>query len=228
MSAFGASTDHWAYAETGINLISSSNSTSGSNATAEDSNGNVVCETVFDTGATYQSVYEVCKGKTVKFYDTATSTDFRIGKVISGKVITGISVARNNKNRLNITIDGENCPSADSLVSKFTPIFPSGYLAGGKGAVAAGITVTAGKCISSSINVTAQVVKGLDSQGDQVCKEVYAGREEGGNELMTCDTAAAATVDTGWTLAPSGGLQESSGGYPTKTVDVFRNLAQDA
>ncbi len=223
MAGFGATNDPWSFAETGINLVSVGNDArTGSAAQCVDSNGDVVEETVYDTGASYEATYEVCPGKTAVFFDT--STDFRLGKVLSSKVITSIAVNRSNTDRLSITIGGENCPTADSNMPKFVPVFPSGYLVGGFGALAAGVTVSAGKVISSSVTNTVQVSKGLDSGGAQVCKNVYAGRAEATNELQSCDTAPAAAADTGWTLAPGAAVGESNTGYPTKTVAVFQNL----
>jgi hypothetical protein len=230
MPGFGANTDTLAFAETGIHLISVAPSKQGSAAQCPDSNGNVVEETVFDTGTGYVHRYEVDQGKTALIYDTTAAKDFRLGKVIGGKVITGINAIRSNTEKLAIELTSENTSQTDTQVEKFTPSYPANFLAGGKGALAAGIVISAGKVISSSINSNVQVSKGLDSNGDQVTKEVYAGRMEASNELMSNDTDPVAVADTanGWALSPGGsGPGETNTGYPTRTSEAFQNLAQD-
>ena len=229
MSGFGAVTDPWSFTETGINLLSSGLAQQGSNAQSVDSRGNVDEETVYDIGGAPTATYGVCAGITPTLYDTATSKDFRLGKVISNNVITNIVVTRSNTAQLQITISGENSPLVDSLVAKFIPVLPSGYLVGGKGSKDAGIVKSAGKVISSSVTGSVSVSKGMDSQGDQVCKAVYAGRMEANNEMMSCDTYPAAVADTvnGWALNPSTGTAQVNTGYPTATYDAFQNLAQD-
>ncbi len=232
MAGFGAVTDPWGFAETGINLLSSGSSQQGSNAQCPDSLGNVIEETVYDTGSAPTATYLVCAGKTATFYDssdTSSIIDFRLGKVISNNAITGIVATRSNTDELQLTISGENSPLGDTALAKFTPVFPSGYLAGGKAALEAGIVSSAGRVISSSVTGSLSVSKGLDSQGAQACKSTYAGRMEANNEFMSCDTLPAAVADTanGWALNPSTGAAEINTGYPTATFDAFQNLAQD-
>ena len=233
MAGFGATTDPWSFVETGINLVSTSPSPrTGSAAQAGDSRGDVLDETIYDTGTTDEATYEVCPGKTVEFYDTSDTAheyDFRLGKVIDSKVITSIAVNRSSTEIMQVVIGGENCPSADSAVAKFIPVFPTGFLAGGKNAVAAGISVTAGRVITSSVTNSAQVSKGLDSGGAQACKDIYAGRAESTNELVSSDTAPAATADTanGWALTPGQTSGESNTGYPTASIGSFQNLTRD-
>lgn len=233
MAGFGATTDVWSFAETGISLQGNGSSQQGSTGQAVDSYGNIVEETPYDSGATYNANYKVCAGKTVTFYDTTTAVDFRLGKVISGKVITSIEVTRSNTDVMEIAISGENCPAADSAVAKFTPLFPADtsapYLAGGKHAIEAGIGVTAGRVVSSSCTASVSVSKALDSQGAQICKAVYAGRMDASNELMSSDTApAAAAADSTWTLAKTVSTAETNTGYPTATYEAYKHLAQDS
>jgi len=225
MANFGATTDPWSFADTTIHLVSYSNPISGSNAQSEDSMGTVLCETVFDTGTGPSATYRVCKGRTAVFFDTVT--DFRLGKVISSKVITSIACARSNKEELEITIAGENMVGDSGAV--VTPVFPTGYLAGGKNAIQAGIVGSAGRCISSSVTNTIQVAKGLDSLGNQVCKEVYGARAEATNEFQSCDTDPAWVADTanGWALLPNKSQNEDNSSYPSATGGAFQNLALD-
>jgi hypothetical protein len=230
MAGFGASTDPWSFADTNIHLTGYSSSGQGSSAQALDSRGNILDETTYDTGAEVSATYSVCAGSSAVIYDTATSVDFRLGKVISGNVITSIEAARSNTNNIEITISGENTSEADSDMAKFTPTFPTGYLAGGKGALAAGIVVSAGRVISSSVSASCSVAKSLDSDGAQACKAVYGGRMESNNELMSSDTVPAAVADTanGWTLNASPSHAESNTAYPTATYGAYANLAQDS
>ena len=216
---FGASTDHWGFAGTGINLISSTNPQSGSNAQSEDSNGDVPCETVFDTGLAPSATYEVCQGTTASF------ASHKLGQVISSQVITSIAATRNNKSRLQIVISGENM-EGDSGAT-YTPVFPASYLVGGKGALEAGISLSAGRVISSSVTNTVQIVKGLDSLGNQACKEVYAGRAESTNEMQSCDTAPAFSAAASWTLMPNKTPNEDNSSYGSTTGGAFQNILAD-
>jgi hypothetical protein len=231
MAGFGAKTDPWGFADTKVNLTGYSASGQGSSAQCQDSLGNIVEETTYDTGQEVSATYSVCAGHSAVLFDsdTAAPVDFRLGKVISGNVITSIEVARSNTSNIEITISGENTSEADSDMAKFTPAFPSGYLAGGKGAIAAGIVISAGKVISSSVSASCSVAKSLDSDGAQACKAIYAGRLESNNELMSCDTIPAAVADTanGWTLNSAPSLAESNTAYPTGTFGAYANLDQD-
>jgi|TARA_Y100000310_G_C20664441_1_gene806658 hypothetical protein len=221
MANFGATTDPWSFADTTIHLVSYTNPTSGSNAQSEDSQGTVLCETVFDTGTSPSATYRVCKGGTASF------TGFELGKVISSKIITSITASRSNKEELEITIAGENMVGDSGAV--VTPVFPTGYLAGGKNAIEAGVVSSAGRVISSSVTNTIQVAKGLDSLGNQVCKEVYGARAETTNEFTTCDTDPAWVADTAnsWALQPNNSPSEDNSSYPSATGGAFQNLALD-
>lgn len=240
-AVFGIISDPWSFAAQDTALVKrihpvnkADGQRTGSAAQCQDSRGDVIDEDVYDTGTTLEMTYEVDPGYTAIIKDT--SHDFRLGKVISGRVITSIKADRSNTDRLKITIGGENCPQGDSLVAKFTPIWPdTAYLTGGKDAKAAGITITKGKVISSSCANTVQVAKGLDSVGKQTFKDVYAGRAEMSNELMSCDDAPAATVNAAGStdttvvlqLLPAKTGAETNTGYPTLTVGSFGNLVRD-
>jgi len=223
-AGFGATTDVWSFADTNVILQASQPAMkTGSLAQAEDSKGSVTEETSYDTGSTASATYRVNKGGTVSF------SAVMLGKVVAGKVVTSIDVSRSNKDDLQVVIAGENCPSADSMVEKVTPVFDSAFLAGGKNAVAAGIVISKGKVISSSIKCSVQVVKGLSALGAQVIKDVYKGRMEATNEVQSCDTAPAAVADTanGWHLAPAGGASQTNTAYGTTTFEAYKNLALD-
>jgi hypothetical protein len=243
-AVFGISSDPWAFAaqDTATSkrihpLNVADGQQTGSAAQCMDSQGDVISETVYDTGSTKEVTYEVDPGFTPSFYDTVNSIDFRLGRVVTGRVITSVKVDRNNSGRrVQIVITGENCPQTDTQVAKYTPVWPdSAYLTGGQDSRLAGITITKGKVISSSVTNTVQVAKGLDSVGKQVFKGVSAGRCEMSNELMSCTDAPAATVDADGStdttvvlkLMPSKTAAESNTGYPTLTVGVFGNLVRD-
>lgn len=229
MGSFGVKTDIWGFATAGIESINSSAAPQSAQGQCLDSHGNVTAETVYDTGKSPTQRYRVCKGTTALIFDTATAIDFRLGKVINGNAITSIVAEPSNSKDFEIEIGGENSPLPDSQVAKFTPLYPPGYLAGGKNARLAGAVQTVGSVLSSSINASVTVSKGLDSQGNQSCKEVSAGRMEATNELTTCDTAIAVVADTanGWTGKPTGDPSQEQTGYPTLTFEAFQNLAED-
>lgn len=221
-SSFGVTTDLFAVGDTYSHPQSSETSKNGSTAQCLDSQGTIVAETNYDTGLTYSEDLTVCKG--------GSHTPAKIGDVTSNKVITSASFDRSNSDALKVNYGGESTVMTDTQMPKFTIDIDSAYLVGGKGALAAGIIVTKGKVISSSIKVTSSVARVLDSQGVRKCESIYGARMEATNELQSCDTAPAAVADTanGWKLAPSGGgPKQSNTAYPTTTFVAYKALTQD-
>ena len=227
MSAFGADTDYWGFADTGNKLQGSTKNPTKEEAQCEDSNGDIAASTMYDTKADISCTYKRCKDTAFILYDTTSSIDFRLGTVIGGYVITSIAVDTNNKERPGIVISGVICATNDSLVQKYDPTDLE--IAGTRKATAIGFTVDSStNLLSSSVTGTVQTAIVLDSQGAQACVDVYGGRIEGTNELVGCTGQPGGAIDTGWTL--SGGPSEDEGNtqYVGGSASVFKNLAKMA
>jgi len=220
---FGVSTDPFSFTDTYVEIQSRSVSPEGSEAQCEDSNGDIIESTIHGEFSPVEATYKVCRTGT---FDSVV----KIGAVKGSYVITSIAATRNNKDALSVTVMGtpKSIFGDTATIPTYTPVWPAGYLAGGLGALEAGVSVSAGRVISSSITFAADNVKVADSLGDIACVGLFGGRMEATNELQSCDTEPAATADTGWTeAAGSGALSEGNTDYVTKTVSAFRNITQD-
>lgn len=195
----------------------------GSSSKGEDSLGDVLCEEVYGEYSPIEETFKFCRGST--FDSTVT-----LGEVSASYVITRIVLSRSNKDILTAVVTGmpASIVGDTATLPTYTIPWPSGYSAGGAGAIAAGITVSAGRLISSSVTASIENTMSLDSLGDPACMNFYAGRLESTNEIQSCDTQPAATVASGWTLAPgAGSLAETNTDYETGTWAAFRNIIRD-
>jgi len=195
----------------------------GSSSKGEDSLGDVLCEEVYGEYSPIEETFKFCRGSS---FDSTV----KLGQVESSYVISRIVLGRTNKDILTATVTG--MPSSivgdTATLPTYTIPWPSGYSAGGAGAIAAGITVSAGRLISSSVTASVENTMGLDSNGDPACVNFYAGRLEATNEIQSCDTQPAASVAASWTLAPgAGALAETNTDYETGTWGAFRNIVRD-
>jgi hypothetical protein len=227
MAGFGVAADPLSFTDTEVEIQSVSVSPAGSEAQCEDSNGDIIESTVYGEHSPIEVTYKVCTGGT---FPTAT----KLGDTKGSYIITGITATRNNKDALSVSVSA--LPSAIFIIDssnptpKYTIPWPTGYLAGGIGALNGAFIPSAGRTISSSISATVSFVIIADSVGDPACTGLYGGRAEGSNEVQTCDTAVAGAADTanGWTLAAgSGATNETNTEYQTGTFTTFQNITQD-
>lgn len=225
---YGATTDFWGFADTNVKLESSSSEPSiGGEAQCVDSNGDVNASTTYDTAnKTVSSTYRPCSDTALVLYDTTTAVDLRLGKVVSGNVITSIEVSTTNTDRPTVTISGEFAHGvADTAFSKYDPTDLE--IAPLRKAQAIGATAdTVTKVTGSSITASVSVSKTADSQGNTACMDVYAGRIEAGNDLVSCTGTPGASADTGWTRSAGTSESQENTAYGTGAYAVFKNLLQ--
>jgi hypothetical protein len=192
----------------------------GSSSKSEDSIGDVRCEEVYGQYSPVEATYKVCRGG---YFDSTV----KLGEVKTGYVITRIVASRNNKDALSVAVTG--IPTAvvgdTATLPNYTIPWPAGYMTGGNGAKLAGVTLTAGRVISSSITASIENNVVADSLGDPACMGFFAGRVEATNEVQSCDTQPSATAASNWTLSPGSGAQsQSNTDYESATFSAFRNI----
>ncbi len=223
--AFGAVTDHFGYADTNWRLQSASKDPRSENATAEDSFGDVACETVFDTGHNYEAVYEVIKG------DTGNNVEWpatlKGGTIVGGIAITSANIETSQTEKPRVTVSGEDIGAADSTgFATYSWVLPT--IKARKQAQAMGFTPAAGaRVTSASMSCSVEMAATQDSLGNRVAADVYNGRQEVSGEMVACDTIADASADTDWTLNGPLGNSEENTDYGTSTINVFRNIGRD-
>lgn len=229
--SFGITSDIWSFSDTslGISLQGvESTPKSATEAQALDSVGDVVAETLHDTtyGQAVSATYKCpLSASTIDFYDTTTSKDFRLGKVIGGYVITNISASTSNgTDPVEITIAGQKTVSADTTIAKYDPGFT---LVGGPGAQKCGFTVDASSRLNStSITASVDVGRSMDSNGEELSTHVTKGRLEGSHTVVGVTGAPEGTADTGFLLLNGPSNTESNTGYESGTATVFKNLTR--
>jgi hypothetical protein len=224
--SFGVDTDPWGFADTHIKIQSATpHDSSATEAQCEDSNGDVNESTMHDTTNAIVATYQSCHDTALVFYDTTAGVDFRLGKVIGGKVITSIEVATSNKERPTITITGESTSAADTSVQKYDP--SDLEISGERKATKIGATVdTNSKLVGSSATASVTVVKVLDSDGNEACKDVHGGRVEATDDFVGCAGAPGASEDTGWTKSAGSSEAQENTAYATGSIAVFKNLSK--
>ena len=225
--SFSADTDYWSFADTHVLLVSSTQDKSTSEAQAMDENADVSASSIYDTITTRTVEYVSCSDTALLFYDTTSSKDFRIGKVISSHVITGITVTTSNTARPRITITGESCPSADGDVRKIAT--RDLEIAGSRAATKFGATVdTVTKLNGSSCTVSGPVTREAGTTGSTACADVHTGRTEASNDFVGVTGNPGAAVDTGWTVNSPVSRSDENTGYSTGSIGVFKNVASTA
>jgi len=226
--SYGVATDPWSFADTKNQIQSSSEEPSvGGEAQCLDSNGDVSASTVYDTAnKTVSATYQRCGTGNIVFYDTASGSDFRLGKVIGGNVITSIEVGTSNTERPTITISGEFAHGvADTTMEKYDP--SDLEISGDRKATAIGATAdTNTKVTGSSATASVSVAKVADSQGATACMNVYGGRVEATTDLVGCAGAPGASKDTGWEKSAGTSGNEENTAYETGAITVFKNLTK--
>jgi hypothetical protein len=208
---------------TGELIQSRAFSPTGSSAQSEDSKGDVLCEAVFGEYTPLEETFKFCRGSSM-------DTSVKLGQVEGNYVIKKITATRNNKDALTVAVLGIPVGSVGDTATlpQYTIPWPTGYSAGGNGAVAAGFTVSAGRVISSSLTAEIKDNPVADSKGDIACMGFFGGRVESNNEVQSCDTAPAAAVTGDWTASPgSGAAKEGNTEYETKTFQAFINIVRD-
>ena len=225
--SFGADTDIWGFADTNIHLVSVTPSDpSNTEATVADSYGDIAASTFHDTVTNYSATYRACSTSALVFYDTLTAVDFRLGKVISSKVITSVQVTTSNTERAEIVIAGRSTSTADTDMGKFK--YDDLEIATPRKAVGIGVTEdTVTNVVGSSATASVNVAVQLDSDGDLACMDVYGATLEASNDLVGVTGDPGAAVDSGWTITSGPSINQENTGYATGSVTVKKNLTRD-
>ncbi len=197
-----------------------------SEATAEDSYGDVAAATMYDTTNITRSLsYVRVKDSTILLYDTATTMDFRLGKVIGGYAITGLTLETSNQARPKLTVDLQKTAAADGAVSKYNTT--ELHVAGTRKATAKGFTVAANnKLNSSTLRVSVEVARELDSQGAEATMDVYGGTFEGSGDFVGVSADPSATADTGYRVTAGPSYSKENTGYATGSITVKKSLTR--
>ena len=160
--AFGVTTDHFGKASAGTKELQSSEHTASyaTDATAENSDGDVACRTKAGETNEYSVTYKHCGGATGVSIDTAWA---KVGELISGIQVTGIDVSTDGKDFPSVTMKGVEHPSGAAT--------PSTYSSGvtydaEKKAQGFGATASNGNIISSTLSVSGSMAIVEDADGD--------------------------------------------------------------
>ena len=228
--SYGITTDIIGFADTalGISLQGVKNPVrSPSEAKAMDSNGDVVAETVYDTGYGQGITldYVCAKASEIKFYDTLTVKDFRGGKVVGGYVINGITVTTSNSDFAKVSISAAKTIATDTDVAKYDWGTGANFT-GGKGAKKFGFaTDTATRLTGSTLTAKVSSARAQDSTGEELCVDVGEGRIDASHTLVGVTGVPGGAADTGWTLLGGPSNDESNTDYESGSAVVFQNIS---
>ena len=82
------------------------------------------------------------------------------------------------------------------------------------------------KLNSSSIALSTDQARALDSQGAECVTDVYNGRVEVSGDYVGCSAAASASADTGWRVTSGPSIGETNTAYETGSIGVKKSLTQ--
>ena len=225
--SFGATTDHFNIADTNWHLLTSGKSPVSSAANAQDSTGDNVCETVFDTAFSYTATYAPCGTG-----DTSGNVEWPtlyLGNDTTSAILrTGYSVATSNTARPVLTVNGETAfGTSNATYTLAPPTISIGKVASAMGFVPDTATVT--RVTGSTWGITGQTAYVQDSQGQRCQSDVYGARVEASGELVSCTATATAIADTtnGYAVTGPVGNAETNTGYGTGSVAVYKNITAD-
>jgi hypothetical protein len=215
----GADTDYWAFADTNVKLISSNKTGGPQEAQGVDSENDVAESTLYDTIYNYECRYEAKPG-------ALSFASHKAGKVISSKVVTGGGVQTRPDGWPLITLRGETCPSADSVVMKYD--MADMAITAARKAIKIGATVDANsKLTGSNVEFSVQVHRLRDSNGISQALDVSKGRVTATNDFVGVSGAPGAAADTGWEVESGPTKSEVNTEYGTGQIVVFKNVAHD-
>ena len=223
----GADTDYFGLADTNVKLQSSSKTPAYSEGQAIDSNGDINASTIYDSAMVeYSSTYRMASDTALVLFDTTTAVDHRLGKVASNIVLTTIDVGTSPDNRPEITMSGQACATADSLVEKYDP--SDLEISGARKATPIGMSAdTNSKVTGASASASVEIGRILDSLGAIANVDVWGGRIEATNDFVGVGDNPGAAADTGWTLLTPVSIDQANEEYGTGSGTVFKNITRD-
>jgi len=222
--AFGIGTDLFAKQVTGTGLQSQSRAPSGIRADHRDKDGDIIESTVkLGVETVTSGPLEVRAGVTV---DNPI-----LGGAYGDYTLIRFRLNRSNQARLTVEYEGILTTHMASTQKSYTLTDLSAVLGGGKGAIALGVTVSTGEIQSLSVDAALELLDPIrDKDGALVgaSAEAYAAQITATNEVQTASGTPAATVASGWKLAPeSGSESENNQDYGSKTFTAFKTLVPD-
>lgn len=228
---YGATTDWFGIAGTGINLQTSSDPKKYNvDAAVQDSNGDFACRTKADTETEYTCAYRLTGGGDTNHLhnldDLAKVGEIKTFDTNTKIQVTGIDPGTDNKSYPIITIKGVKDPAG----TQTHPTFSSGItLLAIKKAQKIGLGAITGKLVSSSASISGGIATAQDSLGITVKREPEAVRIVATNTLQICTGSVSAVADTtnGYKLeTPLSGDQVNTD-YGNSTVSVYKDLVRD-
>ena len=226
--AFGVNNDWFGRAVTDEIEVQSSEHTASyaTDATAENSDGDVACRTKAGETDEYSVTYKHHGGSTGNSVDTVFG---KVGaRIVSGSdkiQITGIDISTDGKDFPSITMKGVKDPAAATAHAEYS----SGITYDAdKKAQAFGVTAAGGtNIISSTASISGSMAVVEDADGDIAAREPYGVQVKGSNTLQACSGAPTATASGSYVLDSPIGRSESNTGYDTATAEVFLDLLKD-
>lgn len=234
--SFGSTKDYFGLATAGeIELqTDNSNPSYATDASAEDSNGDMVCTTKSGETREVSSSYRFCGGGDTNNQHNL-DTHVEIGMVKSFDTgthyqVTNIQLGTDNKGYPLLTVTGIQdtgvTAQTHALYSTSLTFLAKKKAQGfGLGTLAAG-----DKVISGSVTISGNITPVADSVGNIVKREPYGVKISATNSLQNCTADPSTPVDTasGWgEETPAAALAESNTDYSTATVAAFKNVTQD-
>ena len=221
--AFGIGTDLFAKQVAGTGLQSQSRAPSGIRADHRDKDGNI-------TESTVKAGVETVTSGPLEVRAGVTVANPIFGGAYGDYTLIGFRMNRSNTARLTVEYEGVLTTLMRATHPTFTPDLSS-VLTGGKGAIALGVTVSAGEIQSLSVDARCDFLEPFrDKDGVLVATsgEAYGLQVTATNEVQTATGTPTATVASGWTLAPESGAEsENNQDYGSKTFVAFRNYVPD-
>ena len=224
--SFGVQNDWFGLSDTNYRTISSGKEPFATNAQALDSNGDVSCETVFDTGYVYRQTLRLATGTTVNL-----DTICKVGDLLTGDtselIVTNLTVSTSNTERPTLEVTGEKYYGDSADVNTYSS---SLSITLNKTAQALGMSADTGSALTACrATISSQIAKAQDSAGQTVAMDVYQGRIECQGELTSCASTPGASADTsnGYAEMQPVSLSEDNTGYETATYSTYQNLSPD-
>ncbi len=230
--AYGVVKDWFGLSSAVLPIQSSDDSASfATDASSEDSNGDVACRTKAGTTIEKSVTYSMIGGGDTTSNSINVDAVAEIGQVFSFDTnthiqCTGIDISTAGSAFPTITIKGVKDPGdtvgMHATYSTALTVKPI------KKAQGFGVTASNGSITAGSVSISGSMVDVADSLGEFLKREPHAVQVKGTHTLQACTGTAAGAADTGFALdKPADEGSQSSTSYGTVTVDVYKDIAQD-
>jgi len=231
MSGFGASTDYFGLAASGVwELQGSSYTPENSSAQVQNEHGDVTVEAEYEATATVECSYRLVgigtlgvEGLPANFKGgyTNTITDDTF-------IITGGSLNTSNTERPLLTVSGELMHGVTTALRVYDFAATIGDIGALKVATAVGFTLGAATLLNScSVSCSMETARALDADGEIAIKDSFNGRIESSGDMVSATTLADAVVVANWAIPAGTSKTEENTGHPTGSISVYQNITAD-